>query len=168
MSAGQVRKRMCWWLAGLAVVGAVTLTYRLSRPQELVWWTSSPHPDSGRRVHVLVPLGWQLVGDEEDFSEMPRTVYYCFRPVSSLPPLLRRLVREPDLSEYELIALSPFDKEHLSRSLQQRSVTDWRADNFNMVSSQDHKAAAVVIFSSADKAWFDAVDARICASLRIE
>ena len=34
-------KRVGWWLAGLLVVGAVALTYRLTRPPELVWWTSS-------------------------------------------------------------------------------------------------------------------------------
>src|SRR5690349_2520143 len=54
------RKRVGWWLAGLAVVGAVGLTYRLTRPPELVWWTGPSIEGTELRVRVLAPRDWRM------------------------------------------------------------------------------------------------------------
>ena len=46
------------WIAGLAVIAAIAASYHLTRPPELVWWTSPPIDERGHRVNALVPRGW--------------------------------------------------------------------------------------------------------------
>src|SRR6185503_10059323 len=59
-TTGNRRRRAGGWIAGLAVIAAFTATYHLTRPPELVWWTSPPIGSTGRRLKVLIPNGCAL------------------------------------------------------------------------------------------------------------
>src|SRR5262245_2027558 len=49
------------WLALPAVAVILALAYYLTRPPELVWWTSPPLGKTGQhRVRVKVPTGWDM------------------------------------------------------------------------------------------------------------
>src|SRR5947209_3985419 len=94
------RNRIAWWLAALLLIPAIALTYRLTRPPELVWWTSPPISQTRLHLRILVPVGW-AVEDKSGETLMPemKQAHYQFHPTDDRPWLVRRLnpVRTEDV-----------------------------------------------------------------------
>src|SRR5437764_788438 len=88
------RNRITWWLAALLLLATIALTYRLTRPPELVWWTSPPLMGTHRRVTSLSPSGWDLksrTGVPFGMGKQMMTMYELV-PVDRRSKLLQRLL----------------------------------------------------------------------------
>ena len=83
-------------IAVVAVAVAVlAIIYQLTRPPELVWWTSPPIGVAGKyRIRALVPNGW-VVNSSGYVGKEPRFVwigYYSMFPADHRPSWLRRIL----------------------------------------------------------------------------
>src|SRR5437016_11833829 len=54
------RNRTGWWLIALLLVVVIALTYRLTRPPELVWCKSPQLGEPHLRARLLVPNDWRI------------------------------------------------------------------------------------------------------------
>src|SRR5438477_9081361 len=88
------RRRAGQWIAGLAVIAAIGATYQLTRPPELVWWTSPPIGRTELHVRILRPYGWILEpGTQPDNPLDNSQTAYRFDLVDRSPAILRAVVR---------------------------------------------------------------------------
>ncbi len=161
------------WIAGLAVIAAIAATYQLTRPPELVWWTSPPLVKTGRRVAFLVPGDW--VREPLDPSQAYPGGYvdcvHVFAYADRRPALLRRLF--PKNSEYGTVSVRI---SYQSFSDSEASVISHLYDNGartlqmmeRTLERHDFSTWASISYARSDKAAFDRTYKQICNSLRIE
>src|SRR5262245_56403427 len=103
-----LRKRLSW-LALPAAAAILALAYDLTRPPALVWWTSPPFGNSGRRVKLLIPRNWELDREAKwaapEHGETEFLGGYIFRPSFVRPFFL-----------YSILPIS-YEPAHLSFSV---------------------------------------------------
>src|SRR5437868_1883123 len=91
------RKRIGWLLAAFLLIAAIALTYRLTRPPELVWWTSPPIANTGRRVTIMIPRGWALErpvpGPKSKMFQYEHAYTWTPRLRDDRPELIRRVLK---------------------------------------------------------------------------
>ena len=159
------------WIAGLAVIAAIAATYHLTRPPELVWWTSPPIDERGHRVNALVPSGWgpgqepleglNLGGASPEFLLVAPVTHLA----SWMPSWLKDLIMAPeDDGKIEVWLHNTQDFETCPEGTEE--VLNGCACLWRHVPNSD----LVVIFQYYR--WNDmqyrSTHTRICSSLRIE
>lgn len=164
---------MSWWLAGLAMVGAVALTYRLVRPPELVWWTSRPLDAKGRHARLLIPAGWKLTSRGD--LEYPVLYYLYFEPAPLNYPRWLNWLSRPVEKGAALNIYFDLRQQHpgSGRSegfhadvITQNGRTGCRSDA-GLTTTDGHVSISYLYFRS-DQAAFYRTQAEIAKSLRIE
>src|SRR5437870_417234 len=103
------RRRAGIWITGLAVIAAIAATYHLTRPPELVWWTSPPIPGTAMHVHLRVPYDWEQV----NLGWSPGINVFELQPTDRRPRYLRWLTRRPESPAFITI------------STQRTNIPDW-------------------------------------------
>jgi hypothetical protein len=170
------RRRAGMWIAGLAVIAAIAATYRFTRPPELVWWTSPAIGNTGRHVRVLVPQGWEA-GAPIDLQSQTDLVWYrnCeLIPTDHRPMFLSRLL--PRNQEHAVLAIRII-------YYRQGQLPGWVSSGpipwFDIpgqqnlvaeknVATPDYNTMATVWYVRDNRTAFNATQAAICNSLRIE
>ncbi len=160
------------WIAGLAVIAAIAATYHLPRPPELVWWTSPAIGNSGRRLRMLIPNGWEagrsyLVEDPRDHW----TASYGILPAPDrLPKLIRLVLRRNRQEGYLRLSIYWNRKGNLViGSAGERQTTNY-SENYafhRVVLSERHFLAAADYVREGSTA-LNATSEDIFNSLRIE
>ena len=174
--AGIPRRRIVWWIAGLAVIAAIAGTYLLTRPQELVWWTSPVVARSRRHVRALIPFGWQPLspfGRVKDSNGNWQAVYNFGPQRDRRPGLLRWISPQHRQASLLSIVVTQFQNDKTGYS---DFVTGIRrfdqpgrriADRF--VSFREQWIRASLQYeTSTDPQAFDNTYKAVCNSLRIE
>jgi hypothetical protein len=162
------------WIAGLAVIAAIAATYHLTRPPELVWWTSPPIGASGRHAKIVIPRGMdaRLVNGQVRDGVWWNT--YSFELVDSRPAFLRWLVqyRSEDREGFEFfVHVYQFKKKvpGSGDSGKLELVTVNRAPCAERwVRPPGSGISAMVRYQRANQREFERTYAAICNSLRIE
>ncbi len=157
------------WIAGLAVIAAIAASIQLSRPPELVWWTSPPLGNTGQHVRVLIPYGWKsrMLPIRRDFTN--GVASYRILPVENRPALIRWLFPRP--TEDAVVGI---DAMLIATPTQETSLVYeterevFLGDPTARRSVQSRNVQAVVNYFRTDKYTFDRTYAAICNSLRIE
>jgi hypothetical protein len=163
------------WIAGLAVIAAIAATIQLTRPPELVWWTSPAIGDTGRHAQVRIPLGWQLESPVFGSSMDPDTWGACYRLTApdAMPAWLRYYLQSKGRSEV-IVDVRQYHKPPPHPSTAKSSIykqRDYPTPGHyasRVVESREGNLRAIVQVRTSDRAWFNATSDTICNSLRIE
>ena len=155
------------WIAGLAVIAAIAATYQLTRPPELVWWTSPAIRPRGRHVKVLIPNGWKSrlgqIGQNTN-----GIASYRILPVENRPEFIRwlfpRAAEDAVVGIDVMLIVTPQETSWVYGTEREMFLGDPTARR----SIQSHGVRVVVNYFRSDKYAFDRTYAAICNSLRIE
>ena len=169
------RKRVRWRLGGLAVVGAVVLTYRLTLPPELVWWTSPEIPSTGRHAKILIPRG--MYGSGTGDGQVNDGVWwtsYTFKLGDPRPAFLRWLDRNrsDDLDRFVFYLHVFVSKKPLRNSDPAGKIV---VKNLNRAPGAQRLVGPIgsgiyakVTYQRSNELEFEKTYAAVCNSLRIE
>src|SRR5262245_35010085 len=89
------RRKWLPWLALPAMAAILPIAYYLTRPPELVWYTTPPLGDAGHRLKVRVPYGWKLLSPSAAKLRTYGTVREAsctFAPIDTRPRYLARFL----------------------------------------------------------------------------
>jgi hypothetical protein len=158
------------WIAGLAVIAAIAATYQLTRPPDLVWWTSPPIGKSGLRAKALIPQGWH----EESSSEMKGSYQtHYFTPPELNLRWLRWIVSKWTATGSVMVTAGDSGPEWLGGP-QRPGETHLQPDIYvgrsasRRIISGNSKEVAAIEYISTDRPAFEHNYRTICNSLRIE
>jgi len=161
----------------VAVVAGIGATIRLTRPPDLVRWTSPAIGDSGRHLRVLIPQGWyvRFQANLPPETEGCWWMKYEFTPTDHRPMFLVSLL--PRNQEHAVVAIS-FGHDPQMRTgegIIHTGPIPWYEvsalpyfEAQKSVGTPDHKTVASVSYVRTDHAAFNITQAAICNSLRIE
>ena len=156
------RNRIGWWLAALLLLATIALTYRLTRPPELVWWTSPLIPGTAKRVHLLIPFGWeQYAPGVLDIS------LFALQPKDRCPPYLRWLLHCPESPDFITISTRSSDTPGW---IGKDTVIELQPDEHGerAVTSTDGMVRAHLCYKRSDAHILRSTYQQVCNSLRIE
>jgi hypothetical protein len=166
---------------GIAAVLGVSLVFGmviwLTRPPALVWWTSPPIGNTGRRMRALVPIDWERADQGLAVPPLGAERYY-FRPVDRIPKVLRWIFpyrQERAQLSFHVVPLSWVPDPNSDAS----TIDQYYGFRGQVHRDQVHSAHRIVMFREvglwlninyykSDKRAFDETYKAICNSPRIE
>jgi hypothetical protein len=170
------RMRAGVWIAGLTVIAAIAATYLLTRPPELVWW-SSPEVDRSRcHVRALIPFGWEPLspfGPVKATNGNWQAVYNFGLLRDRRPALLRWISRPHRQASLISIVVTQFQNDKTGYSDYVTGIRRFDqpgrriADRY--VSFREQWIRASIQYETmTDPQAFDETHKAVCNSLRIE
>jgi hypothetical protein len=155
------------WIAGLAAIEAIAATIQLTRPPELVWWTSPAIGNTGNRIRVLVPRGW----DDKVISAPSNgwRLDYWIGPVDHRPVPIRWLLPDSHNREWAYLRIRSGETEaNNERGARTQRIRREGLDADASVTATGVNLQAFLLYHRSDSYGFDHTVAPICNSLRIE
>jgi hypothetical protein len=170
------RKRLALRLAGIAVgIAVLAVVYQLTRPQELVWWTTDSIGHAKCHFSILVPAGWEV--QQPYVPRYPGTAklsaYYQLLPVDRTPKYLQWLVHPENEAASLFISLEQYPNEMDWPALGPTDVVGpttpeepWKAKRY--MRFREKRLWVSALYSRKDKSAFNRTYKQICNSLKIE
>src|SRR2546423_5863163 len=159
-------------LLSIAAAVCLAVTFQLTRPSDLVWWTSFRLDHQGHHLRLLIPRGWERrnpVSLQHGLSDNSSTMVLTIAPTDQRPRLIRWLFpRSPENAQIVVrMRAGKYSDTKLDTGIGKHDYPHAQTAHRTKV-LVDHDEAVEVIYERSNRAAFYATYRDICNSPVIE